>query len=264
MDLGLRGKRALVTGSTLGIGFAVASLLAAEGAIVTVNGRAKERVDEALAKLRAAHPDAEITGIVADLATAAGAEAVVRELPAVDVLVNNLGIFAPKPFLEIPDEDWQRFFEVNVMSGVRLTRAYLPAMVAQRWGRVVFVSSESGVQLPAEMLHYGTTKTMQIALARGLAELVAGTGVTVNSVLPGPTASEGVVTFVEDLARTQGKSKAEVEEAFFRETRPSSLIRRFATVEEIASMIAYVCSDRASATTGSALRAEGGIIRAIL
>ena len=263
MDLGLKDKVALVTGSTAGIGFAIAQALAAEGAIVTVNGRTQARVDAALAAIRAAHPEARVQGVAADLSTDEGTATLLGALPRVDVLVNNLGIFEPKPFLEIPDEDWRRFFEVNVLSGVRLSRAYLPAMLAARWGRIVFISSESGVQIPAEMIHYGMTKTAQIAVARGIAESVAGSGVTVNSVLPGPTASEGVGTFVAELASAQGKDVATVEREFFRDMRPSSLIRRFATSEEVASLVTWVCGAPASATTGAALRVDGGVVRAI-
>lgn len=263
MDLGISGKHALVSGSTAGIGFAIAGALAAEGAHVTINGRTQARVDEAVARIAATKPKGRVNGIAADLGTEAGAAKVLAALPAVDVLVNNLGIFEPKAFLDIPDADWRRFFEVNVLSGVRLTRAYLPGMVAKKWGRVVFVSSESGVQIPAEMIHYGMTKTAQIAIARGIAESVAGTGVTVNSVLPGPTASEGVGGFVADLAKAQKKDVATVEREFFRDMRPSSLIQRFATVEEVASCVAYVCSERASATTGASVRVDGGVVRAI-
>jgi len=263
MDLGLAGKHAFVSGSTAGIGLAIATALAKEGAAVTINGRSQARVDAALGALRAAGVRGEVHGVAADLGTAAGAETLLRALPRVDILVNNLGIFEPKPFLEIPDEDWRRFFEINVLGGVRLTRAYLPGMTAKGWGRVVFVSSESGIQIPAEMIHYGVTKTAQIAVARGIAESLAGTGVTVNSVLPGPTASEGVGGFVEELARTQGKEVKAVEADFFRDMRPTSLLKRFASVEEVASLVAYVCSERASATTGSALRVDGGVIRAI-
>lgn len=263
MDLGLSNKRAIVSGSTAGIGFAIASALAAEGARVTVNGRTQARVDAAVATLVGLHPAATIDGVAADLGTDAGAKTLLEAVPQADILVNNLGIFEPKPFLEIPDEDWRRFFDVNVLSGVRLARTYLPGMLAKKWGRIVFVSSESGLQIPAEMIHYGMTKTAQLAVARGIAESVAGSGVTVNSVLPGPTASEGVGGFVADLARAQSKSVAEVEKDFFRDMRPTSLIRRFATVEEVASLVAYVCSERASATTGSALRVDGGVVRAI-
>ncbi len=263
MDLGISNKRAIVSGSTAGIGFAIASALAAEGARVTVNGRTQARVDAAVATLVGLHPAAAIDGVAADLGTEAGAKALLDAVPDADILVNNLGIFEPKPFLDIPDDDWRRFFDVNVLSGVRLARAYLPGMLAKKWGRIVFVSSESGLQIPSEMIHYGMTKTAQLAVARGIAESVAGSGVTVNSVLPGPTASEGVGGFVADLARAQSKSVAEVEKDFFRDMRPTSLIQRFATVDEVASLVAYVCSERASATTGTALRVDGGVVRAI-
>jgi NAD(P)-dependent dehydrogenase (short-subunit alcohol dehydrogenase family) len=264
MDLQLRGKRALVTGSTAGIGLAAATGLFKEGASVFVNGRTKERVEQAVAKIRGTGGDGEVSGIAADLSTAEGVTELVRQLPEVDILVNNLGIFEPKPFEEIPDADWTRFFETNVMSGVRLTRHYLPGMKARDWGRVVFVSSESGVQIPAEMIHYGMTKTAQLAISRGIAETTAGTGVTVNSVLPGPTESEGVATFVADLAKQRGLDRSQVEAEFFQTARPSSLIRRFATVEEVANMIVYVCSPLASATNGAALRVDGGVVRSIV
>ena len=264
MDLQLRGKRALVTGSTAGIGFAAAAGLYREGASVVVNGRTPQRVEEAVARLRALGGAGEASGIAADLSNAQGVADLARQLPEVDILVNNMGIFEPKPFEEIPDADWMRFFESNVMSGVRLTRHYLPGMKAHNWGRVVFVSSESAVQIPAEMIHYGMTKTAQLAVARGVAETVAGTGITVNSVLPGPTDSEGVATFVADLARQRGVDRSVVEAEFFETARPSSLIRRFATVEEVANMIVYVCSPLASATNGAALRVDGGVVRAIV
>jgi NAD(P)-dependent dehydrogenase (short-subunit alcohol dehydrogenase family) len=263
MDLKLTGKIALVSGSTAGIGLAIATALALEGARVVINGRSQQRVDEALRSIMSSHPKGQVSGIAADLATEAGTESLVRKLPAVDILVNNLGIFEPKPFLEIPDADWRRFFEVNVLSGVRLSRAYLPGMVANNWGRIVFISSESALQIPAEMIHYGMTKTAQLAIARGIAESVAGTGVTVNSILPGPTASEGVSAFINDMAQAQHKDVATLEKEFFRDVRPSSLIRRFATVGEVAALVTYVCSGLASATTGSALRVDGGVVRAI-
>ena len=264
MDLQIRGRRALVSGSTLGIGFATARLLAAEGAAVIVNGRTAARVDAAVAAIAAAVPDADVRGIAADLGTAAGCSHVVEQAPNLDILVNNVGIFEPKPFEEIPDGDWMRFFEVNVLSGVRLSRHYLPGMRGRNWGRIVFVSSESAVQIPAEMIHYGMTKTAQLAIARGLAETTAGSGVTVNSVLPGPTASEGVETFVTRLAEQGGVDFAAMERAFFKEARPSSLLKRFATADEVASMIVYVCSGRAAATNGAALRVDGGVVRAIV
>jgi NAD(P)-dependent dehydrogenase (short-subunit alcohol dehydrogenase family) len=263
MDLQLRGKRALVTGSTAGIGFAAAAGLYAEGATVVVNGRTPRRVEEAVDQLRRRGGDGQVSGIAADLSTSEGVAHLVRQLPEVDILVNNLGIFEPKPFEEIPDADWLRFFETNVMSGVRLTRHYLPGMRRQDWGRIVFVSSESGVQIPVEMIHYGMTKTAQIAIARGVAESVAGTGITVNSVLPGPTESEGVAQFVADLAKQRGVERSVVESEFFRTARPTSLLKRFATVEEVANMITYVCSPRASATNGAALRVDGGVVQAI-
>jgi NAD(P)-dependent dehydrogenase (short-subunit alcohol dehydrogenase family) len=264
MDLQLTNKKALVTGSTAGIGFAIASSLAQEGAEVVVNGRSQQRVDQAVQKIRTEIKNARVRGVAADLGTREGMSQMIRDLPAVDILVNNLGIFEPKPFDAITDEDWQRFFDVNVLSGVRLSRFYLPQMLEKSWGRIVFISSESGVNIPVEMIHYGVTKTAQIALARGLAEATAGTGVTVNSVLPGPTRSEGVDQFLQDLAKGQGTDTAKVEADFFRTARPSSLLRRCATPEEVAAMGVYVCSPRASATNGAALRVDGGVVRSIL
>jgi NAD(P)-dependent dehydrogenase (short-subunit alcohol dehydrogenase family) len=264
MDLQLTNKKALVTGSTAGIGFAIASLLAQEGASVVVSGRSQQRADEAVNRIRKQTNDARVTGVAADLGTKAGVDLLTSQVPAVDILVNNLGIFEPKPFPEIADEDWLRFFEVNVLSGVRLSRFYLPLMFQKDWGRVVFISSESGLNIPVEMIHYGVTKTAQIALARGLAETTAGTGVTVNSVLPGPTRSEGVERFVKDMAKGQGGDEGAVEKEFFRSVRPSSLLKRFATPEEVAAMVVYVCSPRASATNGAALRVDGGVVRSIV
>jgi NAD(P)-dependent dehydrogenase (short-subunit alcohol dehydrogenase family) len=266
MDLRLRGKRAIVTGSTAGIGFAAAVALAREGAAVVVNGRTQQRVDAAVARVReqAGHRGGggEVSGVAADLSTAAGCDTLIRQVPDADVLVNNMGIFEPKPFEQIPDADWTRFFEANVMSGVRLSRHYLPRMLKGGWGRVVFVSSESAVQVPAEMIHYGMTKTAQVAIARGLAETTAGTGVTVNSVLPGPTKSEGVATFVGELAKQRGVTFEAMEREFFQSARPTSLLRRFITPEEVANLIAYVASPAASATNGAALRVDGGVVRA--
>ena len=264
MDLDLKGKTALVSGSTLGIGFAIAQTLAREGADVVVNGRTDERVAEAAARVRAAVPGARVRGVAADLGTAEGAGRVIESYPDLDILVNNLGIFEPKAFEQIPDADWLRFFEVNVMSGVRLSRHYLPRMKRRDWGRIVFISSESGINIPAEMVHYGMTKSAQISIARGLAETTAGTGVTVNSVLPGPTASEGVARFVDQLAKDQGVSVADVEREFFLSTRPSSLLKRFIRPDEVASLVAYLCSPLASATNGAALRVEGGCVRSML
>jgi NAD(P)-dependent dehydrogenase (short-subunit alcohol dehydrogenase family) len=263
MDLGLQGKRALVTGSTAGIGLAAIRALAAEGAHVTVNGRTAARVSSAVDAIRKQVPRATVNGLAADLSTAEGCDTVIRQLPELDVLVNNMGIFEPVPFADITDADWMRFFETNVLSGVRLSRHYVRGMRERNWGRIVFVSSESALQIPTEMIHYGVTKTAQLAVARGLAETLAGTGVTVNSVLPGPTLSEGVGTFIQDLAASRGVDQATVEHEFFTTARPSSVLQRFATVDEVAAMIAYTCSAAASATTGAALRVDGGVVRAI-
>jgi NAD(P)-dependent dehydrogenase (short-subunit alcohol dehydrogenase family) len=263
MDLGLAGKLALVTGSTAGIGYAIASQLAREGSTVHVNGRTQARVDKAVNEIRAAHPGAKLVGVAADLGTKAGVDALIAQIPKIDVLVNNLGIFDIKPVLEIPDEEWMRFFETNVLSGVRLVRQYMPAMLEAKWGRVIFISSESAIQIPAEMVHYGMTKTAQLAVARGIAESFPASGVTVNSVLVGPTESEGVGTFLESMAQSSGTSKDEVAAGFFATARPSSLLKRFITPDEVASMVTYLCSEAASATTGSSVRVDGGVIRAI-
>ena len=260
MDLKLKGKLALVSGSTAGIGFAIAEALAREGARVIVNGRGQAAVDKALAAIEA-ETGTVATGFAGDLSEARAAEDLVRRHPGIEILVNNLGIFEPMAFEDIPDDDWFRFFDVNVLSGVRLARLCLPAMRKADWGRIVFISSESGVQIPAEMIHYGMTKTAQLAVSRGLAEAVAGTGITVNSVLPGPTKSRGVGEFVEALAKTEGKSFAAFEKEFFEKVRPTSLIKRFATPAEVASMVAYVASPLASATTGAALRVDGGVVK---
>ena len=259
MDLGLRGKAAVVSGSTAGIGLAIATALAAEGAKVVVNGRTEARVAAALDKIRQRVANAELRGVAADLGTANGVDAFLKQVAEADVLVNNLGIFEAKPFAEIPDADWMRLFEVNVLSGVRLTRKYLPRMLKKNWGRVIFISSESGQHIPAEMIHYGMTKTA----ARGLAESVAGTGVTVNSVLAGPTASEGAGNFVASMAKQQNISEAEVEKQFFETIRPTSLLKRFESTEEVASVVAFVASTQAVAINGAAVRAEGGVIRSI-
>ena len=264
MDLGLKGKVAVVSGSTAGIGLAIATTLAREGANVILNGRTEERVDKAVKTVRAAVSGAQVHGVAADLGSAEGVAKFVRQVPSADVLVNNLGIFEPKPFLEIADKDWSRFYEVNVMSGVRLTRHYLPGMIGKNWGRVIFISSESGQQIPGEMVHYGITKTAQIAVARGVAESVAGTGITVNSILVGPTASEGVGDFVRSMAAQQGITKEQGEKEFFEKIRPSSLLNRFETTEEVAAVVASVASTQSVGINGAAVRAEGGVVRSIL
>jgi NAD(P)-dependent dehydrogenase (short-subunit alcohol dehydrogenase family) len=258
MDLGLKGKRALVTGSTAGIGFAIAKLLAREGAFVYVNGRTEERVNRAVGEI-----EGKVDGVAADLSTEEGAKKLFARVEHLDILVNNLGIFEAKPFLEIDDADWRRFFETNVLSGVRITRHYLPHMLEKKWGRIIFISSESALQIPAEMVHYGMTKTAQLAVARGIAESFPASGVTVNSVLAGPTESEGVETFVETLAEQRGITKEDFAREFFQHARPSSLLKRFETPEEIAAMTVYLCSESASATTGSAIPVDGGVVRAI-
>jgi NAD(P)-dependent dehydrogenase (short-subunit alcohol dehydrogenase family) len=264
MNLELQDKTAVVSGSTAGIGLAIAMALAAEGARVVINGRTEARVTAALGKIRQSVPKAEARGVAADLGTSAGVDLFLQQVTAADVLVNNLGIFEPKPFLEIPDADWVRFFEVNVLSGVRLARAYLPGMLEKKWGRIIFISSESAQHIPPEMIHYGMTKTAQIAVARGLAESVAGSGVTVNSILVGPTASEGAGAFVERMAKEQNVSKEEVEKQFFATVRPSSLLKRFETPEEVAAVVEFVASRQSIAINGAAVRAEGGVIRSIL
>lgn len=264
MDLQLKGKIALVTGSTAGIGFAIAEGLAAEGAAVIINGRTQQRVDAACLGISRAVPDATVYGLAADMGDAEGTRTAFSRYPEVDILVNNLGIFTAQVFEEIPDEDWLRLFNVNVMSGVRLSRYYLPGMKERNWGRIIFISSESAVQIPVEMIHYGMTKTAQLAVSRGLAESVAGTGITVNCVLPGPTASEGVAAFVDTLAAQQHTSRAAVEAEFFRTVRPSSVLKRFTRPDEIAPLVVLLASPLSSAITGAALRADGGVIRAVV
>jgi len=258
-------KLALVTGSTLGIGYAIAEALVNDNADVIINGRNEARVQEAVDKINSGKTsDAQAIAGVADLSTAEGVESLTGRFPEVDVLVNNLGIFEPKPFAEITDADWLKFFEVNVLSGVRLSRHYLPQMLDKNWGRIIFISSESGIMTPKEMIHYGMTKSAQLAVSRGLAEMTAGTAVTVNSVLPGPTASEGVQTFVDQLAKAGNKTNAEMEDEFFRTMRPTSLIKRFAKPEEIAAVVAFVCSPEAAVINGSSVRAEGGLVQSII
>lgn len=257
MDLKITGKTALVTGSTAGIGLAIAQALVNEGAVVIVNGRTEERVRAAQTTSGAAH------GVAADLATEAGAVKMIAQFPQVDILINNLGIFEPKPFEQITDADWRRFFEVNVLSGVRLSRHYIGPMKQNNWGRIVFISSESALQAPPEMIHYGMTKTAQLSISRGLAETTTGTKVTVNAVLPGPTESEGVAEYVDRLAKGQGVDRAAVEREFFRTARPTSIIQRFATPAEVAVLVAFICSPLAAAINGAAVRVDGGVVRSI-
>jgi NAD(P)-dependent dehydrogenase (short-subunit alcohol dehydrogenase family) len=264
MKIDLSGRRAVISGSTAGIGFAIAKGLAEAGAAVVINGRGESAVKDAVRQLTQAVPGAAAEGVAADLATPEGVAAFLRRAGAADILVNNVGIFEPKPFDEITDTDWQRFFDVNVMSGIRLSRHFLPAMRAKNWGRVVFISSESALNIPTEMIHYGMTKTAQLAVARGLAQAMAGTGVTVNAVLPGPTRSKGVGDFLRDMSKDSQKPAETIEKEFIAQHRPSSLIRRFATPEEVANMVVFVCSEQASATTGSALRVDGGVVQYIV
>ena len=264
MKIDLSGHRAVISGSTAGIGFAIAKGLAEAGAAVVINGRQERAVKDAVTQLTRAVPGAKADGVAADLATPDGVAEFLRRAGTADILVNNVGIFEPKPFDEITDTDWQRFFDVNVMSGIRLSRHFLPAMRAKNWGRVVFISSESALNIPTEMIHYGMTKTAQLAVARGLAQAMAGTGVTVNAVLPGPTRSKGVGDFLREMSKNSDQSAETIEKDFIAQNRPSSLIRRFATPEEVANMVVFVCSEQASATTGSALRVDGGVIQYIV
>ncbi len=263
MNLQLDGKKALVTGSTAGIGFAIARALAREGASVVITGRTEQRVDDATKDIRKEIRDAKIAGIAVDLARPDGISKCIHAAPAVDVLVNNVGVYEPKPFEQIADNDWREIIETNFMSGVRLSRYYLPRMKATNWGRIIFISSESAINIPVEMIHYGVTKTMQVALGRGLAETTSGTAVTVNSVLAGPTRSEGVEKFLIDMARAKNVTPEEIEKEFFRTTRPSSLLQRFATTDEVAALVTFVASPLSSAINGAALRVEGGVVRSI-
>jgi NAD(P)-dependent dehydrogenase (short-subunit alcohol dehydrogenase family) len=259
VKLDLENKTALISASTKGIGFAIAMQLAMEGVRVIVNGRSESTVASALGRIGKAVPGAKVEGFAGDLSTVKGTEDLLKRFPEVDILVNSLGIFEPKPFEEITDDQWRKYFEIHVLSGVRLSRAYISSMKKKNWGRIIFISSESAVQTPVEMIHYGATKTAQLAVSRGLAEYCSGTGVTVNAVLPGPTHSEGVEDFVTQVSG--GRSFEEFEKEFFKSIRPSSLIKRFATPEEIAALVVFVCSPKASAITGAALRVDGGIIR---
>ena len=264
MHIDLSTRHAVISGSTAGIGLAIARGLAAAGAHVVVTGRTQKRVDEAIDSIRKQVVDAKLSGVAGDLGTREGADALIAAVPQTDILVNNLGIFEPKGFFDIPDEDWQNFFEVNVMSGIRLARHYAKGMAERGWGRVQFVSSESGVQIPVEMVHYGMTKTAQLAVSRGLAETLAGTGVTVNAILPGPTRSEGVNAFIGKIAADRGVSAEQVEKEFIATERPSSLIKRLSTVDEVANLAVYLASEQASATTGAAMRVDGGVVRSVV
>lgn len=263
MNIDLTGKTALVTGSTSGIGLAIAKGLIATGADVVINGRSQDKIDVAVAALLQERRGSKVRGIAADVTTAAGCDALVAAIPDVDILVNNTGIYQGMAFFDIPDAEWMRYFEINVMSGIRLSRAYMQAMLKRNWGRIVFISSESGLMIPSDMIQYGMTKTAQLAISRGLAQLTAGTGVTVNSVLPGPTLTDGVETFVRDLAQQNGDSEDEAVANFVKQHRPGSLLQRFISVEEIANMVVYVSSRESAATNGAALRAEGGLIQTI-
>jgi NAD(P)-dependent dehydrogenase (short-subunit alcohol dehydrogenase family) len=263
MDLQLKGKVAFVSGSTKGIGFAIAKQLLQEGAVVVINGRDQEVVAAAVQKLEAEVPDAQVTGIAADFSKIEEVDHLLAQLPETDILINNAGIFEPKAFADITDKEWLRYFEVNVLSGIRLSRALFPKMLAKNWGRIIFITSESALNVPEEMIHYGTTKTAIHAVSRGLAELTKGSAVTVNTIMPGPTASEGVVDFVKQLATDQGISVAAAEEEFFKTMRPSSLIQRFSEVGEIANMVAYIASPLSSSTNGSSLRVDGGVIKSV-
>ena len=263
MNIDLSGKTAIVTGSSSGIGFAIASGLAASGARVVVNGRSQDSPDKAIARLRESLPAGKLQAVAADIGTAEGCARLAAALPEADILVNNAGIYGLEDFFAISDAEWQRYFEINVLSGIRLSRALMPGMLKRNWGRIVFISSESGIHIPPEMIHYGMTKTAQLAISRGLAELTAGTGVTVNAVLPGPTRSEGVEDLIETLAAKEGVSVDQMAIKFVTQNRPTSLLRRLASTEEVANMVVYTCSKEAYATNGAALRVEGGILRGV-
>jgi NAD(P)-dependent dehydrogenase (short-subunit alcohol dehydrogenase family) len=264
MDFQLHGKIALVTGSTAGIGLAIGSTLAGEGTTVIINGRSEKRVTGAIEKIRQKHPQAKLEAFIGDLSKAEAVKQAANSFPHLDILVNNLGIYEAKPFEDISDEDWMAIIDTNFMSGVRLSRHYLPRMKAKKWGRIIFISSESAINVPLEMIHYGVTKTMQLSLARGLAESTAGTNVTVNSILAGPTRSEGVEGFIGQMAKSRNVEAPVVEKEFFETVRPSSLLKRFATTDEVAALVAFVASPLSSATNGAALRVDGGVLRSII
>ncbi|MDQ7734927.1 SDR family oxidoreductase [Halomonas sp. SpR1] len=260
MQIDLNGKHAIITGSTAGIGFAIAQGLANAGANVVVTGRTQARVDDAIAAIKKATPNAKVEGVAADLGTAEGCQALIKQQPSTDILINNVGIFAPQDFFDVDDATWQQFFDINIMSAVRLSRHYAQGMRERDWGRIQFISSESGINIPSEMVHYGMTKSALLSVSRGLAKVLSGTQVTVNAILPGPTRSEGVLNMIGEMAEKEGTSQQEMEERFVQENRPSSIIQRLATPEEVASMSVYAASPQASATTGAALRVEGGIV----
>lgn len=260
MQIDLSGKHAIITGSTAGIGFAIAHGLAQAGASVVITGRTQERVDDAISKIKKDTPSANIEGVAADLGTAEGCQTLIQQQPSADILINNVGMFGPQDFFEVDDATWQHFFDLNIMSAVRLSRHYAQGMRDRNWGRIQFLSSESGINIPTEMVHYGVTKSALLAVSRGLAKLLSGTQVTVNAILPGPTRSEGVVSMLSEMAEKEGISQQEMEERFVKENRPTSIIQRLATPEEVASMSIYAASTQASATTGAALRVEGGIV----
>jgi len=264
MDLQLKNKTAFISGSTAGIGLATAISLAKEGAAVYINGRTQQRIDEAVTQIKQAVPGAAVQGIVADFSKTEDVNNLIQQLPEVDILINNVAMFAPTAFVDITDEDWLKFYEVNVLSGIRLSRHYLPLMLKRNQGRIIFISSESALNIPTEMIHYGMTKTAQLSISRGLALLTKGTGVTVNAILPGPTKSEGVGGFIEQMAGQQNKSTEEVEKDFFQHVRPSSILQRFTSTEEIANLVTYVASPLSSATNGAALKADGGVVNFIV
>jgi NAD(P)-dependent dehydrogenase (short-subunit alcohol dehydrogenase family) len=260
MKIDLSGKHAIITGSTAGIGFAIAQGLANAGAQVVVTGRTQDRVDDAIDAIKQAASNAKVAGVAADLGTADGCQTLIEQQPSTDILINNVGIFGPQDFFAVDDATWQQFFDINIMSAVRLSRHYAQGMRDRDWGRIQFISSESGINIPTEMVHYGMTKSALLSVSRGLAKALSGTQVTVNAILPGPTRSEGVLKMIGEMAEKEGVSQQEMEARFVKESRPSSIIQRLATPEEVASMSVYAASTQASATTGAALRVEGGIV----